>query len=82
MPPERSSIQLFGDVTVTGREAHGSAVIRTDRLAYDTVANLIQTADPVRIQVGTHELLGRGLRVDLNKGTLRLESNVNGTFKP
>jgi LPS export ABC transporter protein LptC len=82
MPPERNSIQLFGDVTVTGREARGSAIIRTERLAYDTAANLIQTSDPVRIQVGAHELHGRGLRVDLNKGTLRLESSVNGTFKP
>lgn len=82
MPPERTSIQLFGDVTVTGRESRGSAIIRTERLAYDTAANLIQTSDPVRIQVGAHELHGRGLRVDLNKGTLRLESNVNGTFKP
>ena len=45
-------------------------------------ANVVQTASPVAIQFGTHQLHGRGLRVALNDGILRLESNVNGTFSP
>jgi LPS export ABC transporter protein LptC len=84
MPSDRTSLQLAGNVRVAGApEAAGNrAIILTDELDYDTKANVIQTAAPVAIQFGTHELHGRGLRVALNDGTLRLESNVNGTFTP
>ena len=82
MPPDRGSLLLSGDVKVTGTEARGSAVIRTDRLAYNTASSVIQTADPVSVTFGEHELRGRGLRVVLNDGTLRLESNVHGRFNP
>jgi hypothetical protein len=34
------------------------------------------------VQFGAYELAGRGLRVALNDGTLRLESNVHGRFNP
>jgi lipopolysaccharide export system protein LptC len=43
---------------------------------------VIQTADPVSVQFGAHQLEGRGLRVVLNDATLRLESNVHGRFNP
>jgi LPS export ABC transporter protein LptC len=69
-------------VTGSGPAAAGQAVILTDQLAYDTRANVIQTAEPVAIHFGAHELRGRGMRVLLNDGTLRLESNVNGRFTP
>ena len=58
------------------------AVITTEQLAYDTKANFVQTTEPVTLHFGTYELRGRGLRADLNAGTLRLESNVNGRFTP
>lgn len=84
MPRDRGSLQLSGNVRVSGTStgAGGEAVILTDRLAYDTQANVIQTTAPVAVQFGPHELHGRGLRVALNEGTLRLESNVNGRFTP
>jgi LPS export ABC transporter protein LptC len=82
MPPDHGSLLLSGDVTVTGTEARGTAIIRTDNLAYDTTSGLVQTADPVAIRFGPHELNGRGLRLVLNEGTLRLESNVHGRFNP
>jgi len=82
MPPAATSLLLSGDVQVTGTEARGSAVIRTDQLAYDTATSVIQTAEPVSVQFGAHQLAGRGLRVVLNDGTLRLESNVHGRFLP
>jgi len=82
MPPDRGSLLLSGNVMVTGTEVHGTAVIRTDRLAYDTTTSVIQTADPVSVRFGAHELRGRGMRVVLNDGTLRLESNVHGRFNP
>jgi LPS export ABC transporter protein LptC len=82
MAPDRITMMLAGDVHVTGTEAHSPAVIDTDRLSYDTKENLVQTADPVTVRFGAHELRGRGLRADLNAGTLKLESNVNGRFNP
>lgn len=82
MPVDRGSLLLSGDVLVKGDEARGSAVIRTDNLAYDTSSSVIQTADPVAVQFGDHQLEGRGLRIVLNDGTLRLESNVHGLFNP
>ena len=80
MTPDRTTVTLAGDVVVTGNEAHGAAVINTDKLAYDTKANFVQTAEPVTVRFGPHELRGRGLRADLNTGTLKLESNVYGRF--
>ena len=82
MPAAATSLLLSGDVQLTGDQAHGGAVIRTDQLAYDTGTSVIQTAEPVSVKVGAHWLEGRGLRVVLNDGTLRLESNVNGRFFP
>jgi LPS export ABC transporter protein LptC len=82
MPAAATSLLLSGDVQLTGDQAHGSAVIRTDQLSYDTGTSVIQTAEPVSVKVGAHWLEGRGLRVVLNDGTLRLESNVNGRFIP
>jgi len=84
MSSDRVSLQLQGNVRVTGaaEQGQGPAVIRTDELAYDTRTNVVQTAAPVTVEFGPHELRGRGLRVSLNEGTLRLESNVDGQFKP
>ena len=82
MPAAATALLLSGDVLVTGHEARGAAVIRTDQLSYDTVTSVIQTAEPVSVQFGPHSLQGRGLHVVLNDGTLRLESNVHGHFVP
>ena len=82
MPAAATALLLSGDVRVTGEQARGGAIIRTDQLSYDTGTSVIQTAEPVSVQVGAHQLEGRGLRVVLNDGTLRLESNVNGRFVP
>jgi LPS export ABC transporter protein LptC len=84
MPPDKESLLLAGNVRVVGEtaRAEGNAVILTDELAYDTRTNVVQTAAPVVVNFGPHELLGRGMRVELNEGTLRLESNVDGRFTP
>jgi LPS export ABC transporter protein LptC len=82
MPVAATALLLSGDVLVTGNEARGAAVIRTDQLSYDTVTSVIQTAEPVSVKFGAHQLDARGLRVVLNDGTLRLESNVHGRFVP
>ena len=84
MPSDHGSLQLEGNVLVVGaaERSEGKAVIRTDELAYDTRTNVVQTAAAVTVDFGPHQLRGRGMRVGLNQGTLRLESDVNGQFKP
>jgi len=84
MPSDRGSLQLEGNVLVVGapERSEGKAIIRTEELAYDTRTNVVQTAAPVTVDFGPHQLRGRGMRVGLNQGTLRLESNVNGQFIP
>jgi len=79
---DATSLRLSGNVVVKGTEARGDAVILTDELTYDTKSGLVQTAEPVAVRFGKHRLEGRGLRVALNDGTLRLESNVHGSFNP
>ena len=82
MPVAATALLLSGDVRLTGTEAGRAALIRTDQLSYDTKTSVIQTVEPVSVQFGEHQLEGRGLRVVLNDGTLRLESNVHGRFIP
>jgi len=82
MPQDRKSLLLSGGVTITGAADRGGAVIRTDKVAYDIDDGVVQTAEPVAIRFGAHELNARGLHAMLNTGTLRLESDVNGRFIP
>jgi LPS export ABC transporter protein LptC len=82
MPADRESIQLSGDVVVTGAQDRGAAVIRTEHLQYFIDSGRVQTADPVAVRLGKHVLNARGLHAELNAGTLKLESNVNGRFNP
>ena len=79
MPADRNSVLLSGEVTLRGRDG---AIVRTDRLNYDTLENLVSTAEDVTIEFGPHRLAARGLRADLNAGSLQLESAVNGSFNP
>jgi LPS export ABC transporter protein LptC len=82
MPADRKSIQLAGDVAITGVESRGEALIRTERLSYDIDDAIVQTEEPVSVRFGPHLLKARGLRAELNAGTLKLESDVNGHFVP
>jgi len=79
---DATSLRLSGNVVVSGEEARGEAVILTDELTYETSTGIVQTAEPVALRFGPHRLEGRGLRVALNEGRLRLESNVHGQFNP
>jgi LPS export ABC transporter protein LptC len=82
LPVTAKSLLLSGDVRIVGQRPQGVALIRTDLLSYDTETSVVQTAEPVSVQFGAHQLEGRGLYVVLNDGTLRLESNVHGRFVP
>ena len=55
MPSDRGSLLLEGNVLVVGaaERSAGQAIIRTDELAYDTRTNVVQTAAPVTVDIGT-----------------------------
>lgn len=82
MPADRESVELYGGVTISGADAHGDAVIRAERVHYLIDAAIVDTASPVTLTYGRHELRARGLEARLNDGTLRLESDVHGRFTP
>lgn len=82
MPPDRTSLLLSGDVVVASLDSRDGPVVHTNTLSYNTITNLIQTSDMVSIRFGANDLRGRGLRANLNTGTLQLESSINGRFHP
>jgi len=82
LTPDRNTIQLAGDVTMTSQLEQGVAVIHTEHLDYDVDDGVITTSDAVDVRLGAHVLKARGLRADMNAQTLRLESDVNGRFTP
>jgi LPS export ABC transporter protein LptC len=58
------------------------AVMHTDTLRYDVGNAVASTESDVRIDFGLHTLTARGLVANLKDRTVRLESKVNGRFKP
>jgi LPS export ABC transporter protein LptC len=82
LPPNGRIVTFEGDVRLSAAAAAAAtgAVVHTEHLSLDIDSNLATTADPVRIEFGRHAVLARGLRADLKRETLRLESAVNGTF--
>ncbi|HXQ63619.1 MAG TPA: LPS export ABC transporter periplasmic protein LptC [Steroidobacteraceae bacterium] len=80
LPPDGRRVQLEGDVRLIA-PAVGRALLRTEHLDLDADQQLATTPDPVRIEFASHVLNARGLRADLKRETVRLESSVNGTFR-
>jgi LPS export ABC transporter protein LptC len=77
-------VQLDGNVRVTG-PAPGTGEplsLTTESMRINTPTQFIETSAPVKLRWSGHELLARGMQADLKAGTLRLESDVNGHFKP
>jgi len=75
-------VQLNGNVVVTGRSPGSGAplVLSTDNMRINTPTEYIETSAPVKISWGGHDLDAIGMQADLKTGTLRLESDVHGSF--
>lgn len=80
----REHIELTGEVELDGRfgGTGDRAVMRTERLEFDTERELATTAEPMTIDWSGHSLSAKGVRADLRAETLRLESRVHGRFIP
>lgn len=84
VPPAGRIIEFEGNVQLNGTPGEGTqqAELRTARLQLDTDAETAQTKSEVELSFGSHRVHATGLRADLKKGSLRLESGVNGLFTP
>lgn len=84
VPESRNRIDLEGAVRLNGTLA-GSALpaeVATERLSFDTEAEVANTSAPVTITWSGQRLAARGLRADLKARTLKLESSVHGRYAP
>ncbi len=81
---DAAHVHLTGAVSVSGvlPGSQEPARITTDRLSFDTRAEVVRTQSPVTLDWSGRTLRGRGLVASLKANTVRLESNVHGSFSP
>ena len=79
-----STVDLLGNVEVRSKPSNGLRPVRlvTDQLLFSPDTSSAETDESVEIRVGDLQLKGVGFRSDLKGGTLKLESDVYGTFVP
>lgn len=77
-------IELDGDVRVTGVLPGTSdlAVIRTEKLSFDTRAEIANTREPVILSFGSREIHAVGLIANLKDEHVKLESDIHGRYSP
>ncbi|TLZ17783.1 MAG: LPS export ABC transporter periplasmic protein LptC, partial [Gammaproteobacteria bacterium] len=77
-------VELEGGVHVAGvlPDSGQPAEIATERLDFDTRAQIIATEDPVTLVVSGRELHALGLIASLKERRVQLESSVHGSFLP
>jgi len=82
--PDTERVELEGDVVMQSlREPLArAATVRTPRLTLLVNQRLATSDAPVSLDFGRHQLDAVGLRADLARETLRLESKVHGRFTP
>jgi LPS export ABC transporter protein LptC len=82
--PGGNVVDLSGNVELQGMEHErtGAPVIHTDALSYDVSKSIASTSGDVRIEFLVHSLTAHGLVANLRERTVKLESRVNGLFRP
>jgi LPS export ABC transporter protein LptC len=83
VPANSRIVYLEGDVELRSLASDSpNTFLRTDELAIDTEKSLAySTRSPVQVRFGSHSMVVKSLRADLNSEKLRLEA-VNGKFDP
>ena len=83
VPPNSRIVHLEGDVELRSLVSDSpNTYLRTEELVIDTEKNQAYTTrSPVKVQFGSHSMVVKNLRADLNREKLRLEA-VNGRFDP
>jgi LPS export ABC transporter protein LptC len=77
-------VTMKGNVRLQGTDPQhpGTAIIRTDELAYDVPSGVASTKSDVYVDFARNTLDAHGLVANLKERTVRLESRVNGRFHP
>ena len=83
-PKDGSRLDLAGTVEVRSVPTDGSEprIISTESLRFWPDTSKVETDAPGRFRLGDWHIDAVGLRADLKGDTLKLESQVNGTFAP
>jgi lipopolysaccharide export system protein LptC len=83
-PKDGSLLELSGDVEIRNMPTDGSAqqTILTQALRFWPDTSNVESDLAVEIRFGDWHLKSMGFRQDLKGRTLRLESDVHGTFAP
>jgi LPS export ABC transporter protein LptC len=83
-PKDGSELALEGQVELRSARTDDTepVVIATERLRFSPDTSSVESDEPVEIRVGDWRLNARGLRTHLKDDTLKLESEVHGTFAP
>jgi lipopolysaccharide export system protein LptC len=83
MPPDRTIIELSGEVVATAREPGAAPLaIHTDYLELDPDAYVARTDRGVRVERARDTLSARGLRAYLKEDRFELDTSVQGHFVP
>jgi lipopolysaccharide export system protein LptC len=82
--PGGKVVDMWGNIRLEGvnLDRTGAPVIRTQTMTYDVTASIASTESDVQIEFLRHTLTARGLVANLRERTVRLESRVNGRFRP
>jgi len=77
-------VRLEGAVHVSGTVPGTAepADITTERLAFDTNAQLVTTKDPVTLVMSGRNLNAQGMVANLKERRVQLESAVHGIYHP
>ena len=77
-------VELAGDVQVNGilPGLNQPADLATERLSFDTNAQVAATRDPVTIVMSGRKLSAQGMVANLKDRRVQLESDVHGSFLP
>jgi len=75
---ENSRVSLRGDVKLKGEDGRS---IMTEELEFDSQANLLWSEKQVEVISGQMQLVGVGLRYDLDHGLLKMRSSIEAVFK-
>jgi LPS export ABC transporter protein LptC len=81
---DETRVELEGDVSVAGTPPgeYTDAEITTEKLSFDTQRDVVATSEPVTVRWSGRELTARGLVANLKDRSLKLESDVHGSFIP
>lgn len=83
-PKDGSLLDLSGDVEIRSMPTDGATqqTITTQALRFWPDTSNVESDAPVEIRLGDWRFRTVGFRTDLKGDTLRLESQVHGTFSP